>query len=136
MQAIGKHVWDNAISSPINVDDVGVGLCAARREVDDELYRSRWERATTAQRDLLRALADLGGNQAATVSALASRMQKSPASGLSVARNELVKQGLVYAPERGVLAFTVPGMHEFVLRQEGKLSIRCGLRVPAPQLHE
>ena len=36
-----------------------------------------------------------------------------------VARNELIKKGLVYAPERGMLAFTVPGMHEFVLRQDG-----------------
>jgi hypothetical protein len=99
---------------------VRVGLQAARREVDDGLYRSRWERATPAQRDLLRALADLAGDRTATVSALASRMHKSRASDLSVARNELIKKGLVYAPERGVLAFTVPGMHEFVLRQDGQ----------------
>jgi hypothetical protein len=32
---------------------------------------------------------------------------------------ELIKRGLVYPPERGMLAFTVPGMHEFVLRQDG-----------------
>jgi hypothetical protein len=51
---------------------------------------------------------------------LASRMHKSRASDLSVARNELIKKGLVYAPERGMLAFTVPGMHEFVLRQDGQ----------------
>jgi hypothetical protein len=119
LQAIGKYVWDNAISSPISVDDVRVGMRDARREVDDGLYRSRWERATPAQRDLLRALADLAGDRTATVSALASRMQKSRASDLSVARNELIKKGLVYAPERGMLAFTVPGMHEFVLRQDG-----------------
>lgn len=118
LQAIGKHVWDNAISSPISADDVRVGLRDARREVDDGLYRSRWERATPAQRDLLRALADLAGDQSATVSAVASRMHKSRASDLSVARNELIKKGLIYAPERGMLAFTVPGMHQFVLRQD------------------
>jgi len=118
LQAIGKHVWDNAISTPISADDVGVGLRDARREVDDGLYRSRWERATPAQRDLLRALADLAGDESATVSALASRMNKARASDLSVARNELIKKGLLYAPERGMLAFTVPGMHEFVRRQD------------------
>ena len=48
------------------------------------------------------------------------RMRKSRVSDLSVARNELIKKGLVYAPERGMLAFTVPGMHEFVLRQDGQ----------------
>ncbi len=120
LQAIGKHVWDNAISSPISADDVQVGLHEARREVDDGLYRSRWERATPAQRDLLRALADLAGDGPATVSALASRMHKSRASDVSVARNELIKKGLVYPPERGMLAFTVPGMHEFVLRQDAQ----------------
>ena len=47
-------------------------------------------------------------------------MRKSRASDLSVARNEVIKKGLVYAPERGMLAFTVPGMHEFVLRRDGQ----------------
>jgi hypothetical protein len=92
LQAIGKHVWDNAISSPISADDVEVGLHDARREVDDGLYRSRWERATPAQRDLLRALADLAADRAASVSAIAAQMHKPRASDLSVARNELIKR--------------------------------------------
>lgn len=120
LQSIGKHVWDNAIGTPISADDVRVGLRDARREVDDGLYRSRWERATPAQRDLLRALADLAGDGSAAVSALVSRMHRTRASDLSVARNQLIKKGLVYAPERGLMAFTVPGMHEFVLRQDGQ----------------
>ena len=40
------------------------------------------------------------------------------ASDLLVARNELIKKGLVYVPVWGMLAFTAPGMHEFVLRQD------------------
>jgi hypothetical protein len=117
IQAIGKHVWDNARMSPISVEDVEVGLVAARREVDDGLYRSRWERATPAQRDLLRALADLAGDGAAGVAEIAQAMGKRRTSDISVARNELIKKGLTYAPERGYLAFTVPGMHEFILRE-------------------
>ena len=42
IQAIGKHVWDNARGTPISLDDVEVGLAEARREVDDGLYRSCW----------------------------------------------------------------------------------------------
>ena len=117
IQAIGKHVWDNARTSPISLDDVEVGLAAARQEVDDGLYRSRWERATPAQRDLLRALAALGGENSAAVADIAKAMGKSRTSDISVARNELIKKGLTYAPERGFLAFTVPGMHEFILRE-------------------
>ncbi len=117
LQAIGKHVWDNARRSPIELDDVEVGLREARSEVDDGLYRSRWERATPAQRDVLRALAELGGDDGASVSDIAKSLGKSRTSDISVARNELIKKGLTYSPERGLLAFTVPGMHEFIRRQ-------------------
>ncbi|MDA8063584.1 MAG: hypothetical protein M0T80_14355 [Actinomycetota bacterium] len=117
LQAIGKHVWDTARQDPIDADDVEVGLMAAREEVDDGLYRSRWERATPAQRDLMRALARLGGEAPTSVSDIARAMGKTRTSDIGVARNELIKKGLVYAPERGLLAFTVPGMHEFVERQ-------------------
>ncbi len=68
LQAIGKHVWDNARQDPIDADDVEVGLQAAQEEVNDGLYRSRWERATPAQRDLMRALARLGGEAPTSVS--------------------------------------------------------------------
>lgn len=117
LQSVGKHVWDNARRSPIEIGDVRVGLEEARREVDDGLYRSRWERATPAQKAVLRALADVGGEGSASVADLASATGRSRTSDISVARNELIKKGLVYAPERGLLAFTVPGMHDFIDRQ-------------------
>lgn len=117
IQAIGKHVWDNAQASPIMLDDVEVGLADARREVDDGLYRSRWERATPAQRRLLRALAERAGGGTATVADLARSLGRERTSDISVARTELISKGLAFAPERGLLAFTVPGMHEFVMRQ-------------------
>ena len=117
LQSIGKHVWDSARSTPIDSDDVEVGLRDARREVDDGLYRSRWERATPAQRDLLRAMAGIGGEAAAAVSEISRSMGRTRTSDISVARNELIKKGLVFAPERGLLAFTVPGMHDFIDRQ-------------------
>lgn len=117
LQAIGKQVWDAARTNVIDTDDVEVGLQAARQEVDDGLYRSRWERATPAQRDVMRALAQLGGEEPAPVADIAIAAGKARTSDISVARVELIKKGLVYAPERGLLAFTVPGMHEFVARQ-------------------
>jgi hypothetical protein len=44
-------------------------------------------------------------------------MGRARVTDISVARTEVIRKGLVYAPERGLLAFTVPGMHEFVARQ-------------------
>ena len=60
LQATGKHVWDVAVRSPISSEDADLGVSAARAEVDDDLYRSRWERATPRQRALLRAIATFG----------------------------------------------------------------------------
>lgn len=117
LQAIGKHVWDNTRGSSIRTDDVVLGLHDAREEVDSGLYQSRWERATPAQREVLRSLAELGGAGAASIADIAEHMGKRRTSDISVARDALLKKGLIYAPERGLLAFTVPGMEEFVRRQ-------------------
>lgn len=70
-----------------------------------------------AQKQLLRALGDVGGEEAAGIADLVAATGKRCVSDLSVARNELIKKGLVYAPERGMLAFTVPGMSDFITRQ-------------------
>ena len=118
LQEVGKHVWDAARSATINLDDVSVGGQFARREVDEGLYRSRWERATPAQRKLLAMMGELGGGASVAVADLARAMGKRRVSDLSVARNEVIKKGLLYAPERGWLAFTVPGMDTFIARQD------------------
>jgi hypothetical protein len=118
IQSIGKHVWESARAETITRDDVEVGLALARREVDGGLYRSRWDRATPAQRELLRSLARLTLTAATpAIADVARDMGRQRTSDLSVARNELIKKGLLYSPERGLLAFTVPGMDDFINRE-------------------
>jgi len=60
------------LEEPVSPDDVKVGLAEARREVDDGLYRSRWERATPAQRELLHALAVIGAEGPAAIADIAA----------------------------------------------------------------
>lgn len=118
VQSIGKHVWDLAPGPIIRMPDVAAGGLLAREEIDAGLYRSRWERATAAQRRMLTGMAQLKGDGATEIGDLAAHLGKSRTSDLSVARQELIKKGLVYAPERGLVAFTVPGMAAFVLAQD------------------
>lgn len=119
VQSIGKHVWDLAPGPVITSEDVAAGGALAREEIDAGLYRSRWERATAAQRRLLMGMAQLKGDDAVEIGELATHLGRGRTSDLSVARQELIKKGLVYAPERGLVAFTVPGMADFVLSQDG-----------------
>ncbi len=57
IQAYGKVVWDLAPSSPITVDDVRVATPDAEAELAVGFFGSRYERATPAERDYLRAMA-------------------------------------------------------------------------------
>ena len=113
-QSCGKHVWRvRKDASEITIEDVELGLVRARNEVDQGLYKSRWERATPAQRDLMRVMAaDL--DAPSTLSDLTARLNKAKSKELSVARAALIKSGHIYAPDRGMLAFTVPGMASYI----------------------
>ena len=109
VQAYGKAVWDTAPRSPISREDVVVGAPQAEAELAVGFFGSRYERATPAERDYLRAMADadadgLGSVATAEVARLLSRTPQS----LSPARDSLLKKGLVYSGERGRVAFTVP----------------------------
>ena len=116
VQALGRQVWDYAASNPISIDDAEVGIGYARREIDAGLYLARWLRATPVQRDLLRAIAAMGDDIAVSTQEVAQAMGRTRGT-ISVPRDELLSKGILYAPERGILAFTVPGMSEFVRRQ-------------------
>ena len=123
IQAYGKAVWDRAPRSPITADDVSVASPEAESELAVGFFGSRFERATPGEREYLRAMADaavrlserlaeagdealdeIGSVPSADVAAV---LGKKPQS-LSPARDALLKKGLIYASERGRIAFTVP----------------------------
>ncbi len=115
LQVFGNVVWDYASHNPISLSDAEVGVIAAHHELDIGFYGSRWERATPAQQTYLGALAE-GGDAPSATATVAERLGRRP-SDVSVARDQLIKKGLLFAPDRGHIAFTVPGMAEFVVRQ-------------------
>jgi hypothetical protein len=127
VQAYGKAVWDVAVGPEILADDVRMAAPEAEAELAVGFFGSRYERATPAEREYLRAMADAayaegeGSDRgsaaysskasieldAVPTSAVASVLGKKPQS-LSPARDSLMKKGLVYSSERGQIAFTVP----------------------------
>jgi hypothetical protein len=115
LQVYGGEVWDYAARSPIAPADARAGIASGRRELDTGFYGTRWDRATPAQRAYLRALAE-HGDEAAPTAAVAARLGRRQGD-VSVHRDQLIRKGLLYAPDRGTIAFTVPGMPAYVLRQ-------------------
>jgi hypothetical protein len=83
--------------------------------LDQGFFRARWDRATSAEQQFLRAMAD-DGDAGSSSSEVATRLGRSRSS-IGPARANLLAKGLIYAPEHGVVAFTVPGMADFIQRQ-------------------
>ncbi len=115
VQAYGKTAWDVAPRSPITAADVAVAAPEAEAELAVGFFGSRYERATPAERDYLRAMADVGGESVPTA-AVATALGRPPQS-LSPARDALLKKGLVYSGQRGRIAFTVPHFGRYLLAQ-------------------
>ena len=82
-------------------------------------FGSRYERATPAEREYLRSIAELtdGKDAGVNTAQVADRLSRKPSS-LSPARDSLIEKGLVYSAERGQIAFTVPHFGRFLLERE------------------
>jgi hypothetical protein len=129
VQAYGKVAWDVAPQSPITVDDVKVAAPEAEAELAVGFFGSRYERATPAEREYLRAMADaalqlaesgeepLDETESVPTASVAAVLDRKPQS-LSPARDALLKKGLIYSGERGRIAFTVPHFGRY-LRANG-----------------
>ncbi|HZY01285.1 MAG TPA: ATP-binding protein [Dermatophilaceae bacterium] len=120
IQAYGKVAWDSAPGSPITGEDIRLAAPEAEAELAVGFFGSRYERATPGEREYLRAMADaaqitdqdaqgpaLDDSESVTTASVAAVLRRKPQS-LSVARDALLKKGLIYSAERGRIAFTVP----------------------------
>ncbi len=116
IQAYGKAAWDAAPADPITAEDVRVAAPEAEAELAVGFFGSRYERATPAEREYLRAMAELtdGKDAGVNTAQVADHLGRKPSS-LSPARDSLIKKGLVYSAERGQIAFTVPHFGRFLL---------------------
>lgn len=114
LQEYGRAAWEVSDGPTITVDDAKTSVIIGLDRLDAGFFKSRWNRATPSERRVLVAMAeDL--DQPSASSEVARRMGLKPTS-LGPYRANLINKGLVYAPEHGVLAYTVPGMAAYVHR--------------------
>ncbi len=121
LQQFGQETWVAARGSTILEHDARLGVRLGTAQLDTGFFRVRWDRATRSEQDYLRAMADDGDNGSASGD-VAARLGKT-VQQLGPARANLIAKGLVYAPEHGIIAFTVPGMSSFIERQTSRSNI-------------
>lgn len=115
LQEYGQATWDAAEGRTLTYDDARVGAASGQARLDAGFFRTRWERAALSQRAYLEAMAHDGDGPSQS-GEVAARLGKTP-TGVGPIRDSLIKKGLIYAPEHGQVAYTVPGMAAFIARQ-------------------
>lgn len=115
LQQFGRETWDEASENPISLTAAKIGVARGQNQLDTGFFRARWDRTTAAEKDYLRAMCP-EGDEGVGSGEVAKRLGKRVQS-LGPARANLISKGLVYAPDHGVVTFTVPGMADFIGRQ-------------------
>ncbi len=114
LQELGYAVWGVAEGPTINEQDVLDAEALYQAKLDSSFFRVRLDRATAKQTAYLRAMAELGPEpqKAADVAELMGR----DSTQVGTTRAELIAMGLLYTPDHGYAAFTVPHFDKYMLR--------------------
>jgi hypothetical protein len=114
LQEWGKHVWDIASRSPITAEDVERATASAVAALDESFFRVRFDRLTPAEKRYLRAMAELGPgpHRSGDIANVLHRK----VTALGPTRNQLISKGMIWSPNHGDTAFTVPMFDQFMKR--------------------
>ncbi len=114
LQEWGKHAWDTAQASPISRQDVVRASASAVAALDESFFRVRFDRLTPLEKRYLRAMAELGPGPHRSGDIAETLGRKVTALGPT--RNNLISKGMIWSPNHGDTAFTVPLFDEFMHR--------------------
>ncbi len=114
LQEWGKHSWDAATSSPITRADVEKASLTATAALDESFFRVRFDRLTPVEKRYLRAMAELGPGPHRSGD-IAEQLNRKVTS-LGPTRNGLIGKGMIWSPNHGDTAFTVPLFDQFMHR--------------------
>lgn len=114
LQEWGYQSWNRAAQSPIRLQDVQSATTVVIQRLDEGFFHVRFDRLTPSERRFLAAMAQLGAGPHQTGDVAAALRIK--VTSLGPVRASLINKGMIYGPEHGRLAFTVPLFDEFMKR--------------------
>ena len=129
VQEFAKATCDYAPGPAVDAADATLGIQAGRGKLDSGFFASRWNRTTPAERDHLRVIAQDGEGPAVS-GEVARRLGKRTVQQVGPIRARLIHKGLAYAPEHGLVAYTVPGVADFINGQVDRRTPCTGSPVP------
>jgi predicted transcriptional regulator len=114
VQEWGKHSWEIATVSPISLKDVEEASRLAVVALDESFFRVRFDRLTPAEKKYLRAMAEKGPgpHRSGDIAEALGR----EVTSLGPTRGQLISKGMIWSPNHGDTAFTVPLFDEFMRR--------------------
>ena len=114
LQEWGKHSWDVAMQTPITEQDVITASTAAIAALDHSFFLVRFDRLTPTERRYLRAMAELGAgpHRSGDIAAVLNKK----VSALGPLRERIIAKGMIWSPNHGDTAFTVPLFDGFMKR--------------------
>lgn len=114
LQEWGYQCWNHANHATITLSDVKNATPVVIKRLDENFFRVRFDRLTTSEQLYLRAMAELGTDPQRSAD-IAEVLGKN-ISSLGPVRDKLIKKGMIYSPNHGEMAFTVPLFNEFMHR--------------------
>jgi hypothetical protein len=114
LQEWGKHAWDAAPVSPISLADAEMASVTAVAALDASFFQVRFDRLTPKEKDYLRAMAELGTGPHRSGD-IAAKLGKQ-VQAFAPLRKELINKGMIWSPNHGDTAFTVPLFDQYMKR--------------------
>jgi hypothetical protein len=114
LQEWGKHAWDAAPCSPVTLADAEIASITAVAALDASFFHVRFDRLTPKEKDYLRAMAELGPGPHRSGD-IATKLGKQ-VQAFAPLRKELINKGMIWSPNHGDTAFTVPLFDQYMKR--------------------
>lgn len=121
LQEFGKAAWNLADGPEIDARDAQAATAIVEEKLDSGFFKVRHERTSELELAYLRAMAKLGP-EPQLAGAVADLLQRS-SQQCGPIRSKLIEKGLLYTPEHGYAAFTVPQFDRYLIRAIPELKV-------------